>query len=111
MAGVSGQSFDAERTVVVLNCPSNVGEEELTIHFQKVKHGGGDVDEVTFSEDGTVAFVSFDMPEGLEYFIVYIAGINKGHFPLRSLCPCVSKHVRAHKSRQKTLRLDTYSKS
>ena len=73
MSGVSEQSFDAERTVVVLNCPSNVGEDELTIHFQKAKHGGGDVDEVTFSED--VAFVTFDVPEGLEYFIVYIAGI------------------------------------
>ncbi len=75
MSGVSEQSFDAERTVVVLNCPSDVGEDEPTIHFQKGKHGGGDVDEVTFSEDGTVAFVTFDVPEGLEYFIVYIAGI------------------------------------
>ncbi len=73
MAGVSEQSFDAERTVVVLNFPSNVGEDELTIHFQKVKHGGGDVDEVTFSEDGSLAFVTFDMPEGLEYFILFIS--------------------------------------
>ena len=63
MAGVSEQSFDAERTVVVLNFPSNVGEDELTIHFQKAKHGGGDVDDVVINE--SVAFITFDMPEGL----------------------------------------------
>ena len=73
MAGVSEQSFDAERTVVVLNFPSTVGEDELTIHFQKEKHGGGDVDEVTFRED--VAFLTFDMSEGLECFILFISPI------------------------------------
>ena len=68
MAGVSEPSFDAERTVVVQNFPSNVGEDELTIHFQKEKHGGGDVDEVEI--DGSVAFVTFDMPGGLWDFIL-----------------------------------------
>ena len=61
MAGISEQSFDVERTVVVLNCPSNVGEDELTIHFQKAKHGGGDVDDVVINE--IVAFVTFDLPQ------------------------------------------------
>ena len=61
MAGVSKQSLDAERTVVVLNFPSNVGEDELTIHFQKAKNGGSDVDDVVIH--GSVAFVTFDMPQ------------------------------------------------
>ena len=63
MAGISVQSFDAERTVAVLNFPSHVGEDELTIHFQKAKNGGGDVDDVVIH--GSVAFVVFDVPEGL----------------------------------------------
>ena len=67
MAGVSDQNFDAERTVVVLKYPLNVGEGELTAHFQKAKHGGGDVDGVLIH--GNVAFVTFDMPEGLLRFI------------------------------------------
>ena len=67
MAGLSEQSIDPKRTVVVLNVPSNVGEDELTIHLQKERNGGGDVDDVVL--DGTVAFVTFDMPEGLNSFI------------------------------------------
>ena len=67
MAEVSEQSFDAERTVVVLNFPSNIGEDELTIHFQKAKHGGGDVDDVVLH--GSVAFVTFDMSQGLLCFM------------------------------------------
>jgi hypothetical protein len=65
MAGLSEQSIDPKRTVVVLNVPSNVGEDELTIHFQKERNGGGDVDDVVL--DGSVAFVTFDMSKGLEY--------------------------------------------
>ena len=55
-------SYDLERTIVVSNFPEDVGEDELTIHFQKEKNGGGDVDEVVV--DGSVAFVIFDSPEG-----------------------------------------------
>jgi hypothetical protein len=67
MEGAFGQSFDAERTVVVQNLPSNVGEDKLTIYFQSGKSGGGDVDKVVI--DGSVAFVTFDEPEGLLYFM------------------------------------------
>jgi hypothetical protein len=62
MAGLSRTRFDPKRTVVVLNFPSNVGEDELTIHFQKERNGGGDVDDVALH--GSVAFVTFDMPQG-----------------------------------------------
>jgi hypothetical protein len=73
MAGLSEQGIDPKRTVVVLNFPSNVGEDELTIHFQKERNGGGYVDDVVL--DGTVAFVTFDMLEGLNSFI-YIPSNN-----------------------------------
>jgi hypothetical protein len=73
MAELSEQSIDPKRTVVVLNSPSNVGEDELTIHFQKESNGGGDVDDVVV--DASVAFVTFDMSEGLNSFI-YILSNN-----------------------------------
>ena len=66
MAESLEQGYEPEKTVVVLNFPADIGEEELTIHFQKEKNGGGDVDEVVV--DGSVAFVVFDSPEGLEHF-------------------------------------------
>ena len=65
LATSSEHSFDAERTVVLLNFPPDVRKEELTIHFQKGSNGGGDVDQVEIKEDGNVAFVTFDFPEGL----------------------------------------------
>ncbi len=36
---------------------------------------------------------------------------SRGHAKIVVKCSSTSKYVRAHKSRQKTLRLDTYSKS
>ena len=60
-------SLDTKRTVVVSNFPADVGEEELTVHFQKEKNGGGDVDEIVV--DGNIAFVIVDYPEGLKRFI------------------------------------------
>ena len=63
-----GHSYISQRTVVISNFPADVGVEELTIHFQKEKNGGGDVEDVLV--EGNVAFVIFDLPEGLECFIV-----------------------------------------
>ena len=68
MAGLPEQSFNAERTVVVSNCPSDVGEDELTIYFQKKNNGGGEVDKIVLH--GNVAFVIFELPEGSEFFTV-----------------------------------------
>ena len=68
MAGLSQPSFDPERTIVVLNVPSTLGDDDLTIHFQTPKHGGGDVDDVIVG-DGNVAFVTFDSAEGLRSFM------------------------------------------
>ena len=72
MAELSKQSIDPKQMVVVLNSPSNV-EDELTIHFQKERNGGGNVDDVVV--DGSVSFVTFDMPEGLSSFI-YVPSNN-----------------------------------
>ena len=70
MAESSGHAYFAnpERTVVVSNFPAGVGEDELKIHFQKKKNGGGDVCEVVIY--GNIAFVIFDSPEGLDCFII-----------------------------------------
>ena len=72
MAGVSEQSIDPKQMVVVLNSPSNV-EDELTTYFLKERNGGGNVDDVVV--DGSVSFVTFDMPEGLSSFI-YVPSNN-----------------------------------
>ena len=66
MAESSRNNFDAKRTVVISNYPTGTSKEELTIHFQKEKNGGGDVEVVVV--DGNIAFVIFDLPEGLERF-------------------------------------------
>ena len=66
MAEFLEQGYDPKQIVVVSNFPANVEEDELMIHFQKEKNGGGDVDEAMV--DGSVAFVIFDFPEGLEHF-------------------------------------------
>ena len=68
MAGIKLLYFDPKRTVVVLNVPSNFRKAELTIHFQKSKYGGGDVNDVVV--DGNVAFVTFDSIEGLSKIFV-----------------------------------------
>ena len=77
----SRQTFDkANRTVVVSNLPTDVDENEITIYFQKAKHGGDNADEVEFGENGTVAFMTFDAPEGLKYLCSLVRLIN--------ICPC-----------------------
>ncbi|XP_028391015.1 protein mono-ADP-ribosyltransferase PARP14-like [Dendronephthya gigantea] len=62
MSTFSEQSqFNSKRTIVVLNVPSCIVEEDLIIHFQKAKYGGGDVDDVV--KVGSDAFVTFDSVE------------------------------------------------
>ena len=70
MAGISEPRFDFKRTIVVQNVPSCISDEDLTIHFQKAKYGGGDVDKV--ARDGSIVFVAFDSAEGMSQFTQYI---------------------------------------
>ena len=46
----------------VSNLPPDATKEEITIHFQKRKHGGGDVKSVRLTKDG-VAHVTFEREE------------------------------------------------
>ena len=54
----------AARSIVVDNMPEEALEEDIIIHFQKWKHGGGDIDHVRMVEGGTVV-LTFKNYEGL----------------------------------------------
>ena len=54
----------AVRSIVVDNMPEEAREEDIIIHFQKRKHGGGDIDNVRMMEGGTVV-LTFKNDEGL----------------------------------------------
>ncbi|XP_068724864.1 uncharacterized protein [Montipora capricornis] len=59
---------DIEKSMLVSNIPPGTKEDSLFIHFQRRKHGGGDVSSVKFmqevSEDGTMtAIVTFEDAE------------------------------------------------
>ncbi|XP_068724855.1 uncharacterized protein [Montipora capricornis] len=58
---------EIEKSILVLNIPPGTKEDSLFIHFQRGKHGGGDVSSVKFlqgvSEDGTTAIVTFEDAE------------------------------------------------
>ena len=53
-----------QRTLVVSNLPTGLTEDDLTIHFQSGKNGGGDVEKVVLFPDGSQAFVSFELESG-----------------------------------------------
>lgn len=54
-----------ERRIIVENLPQGVKglEQKLVIHFQKSKHGGGDVESVSVLENGR-AIITFEDREG-----------------------------------------------
>ena len=54
----------AVRSIVVNNMPEEALEEDIIIHFQKWRHGGGDIDHVRMREGGTVV-LTFKNDEGL----------------------------------------------
>ena len=60
----------AERSLVVRNLPPGTDEQKVTIHFQKKRHGGGDVENVTMMEQDA-AVVTFDECE---------SKLNRKHF-------------------------------
>ena len=54
----------AARSIVVDNMPEEAREEDIIIHFQKRKHGGGDIDNVRIIENTDTVVVTFDSDEG-----------------------------------------------
>ena len=87
-----------QRSLVVQNLPQKVTKQEITIHFQKIKNGGGDVDKVTMIGEN-IAVVTFDEREGkydwfnLSYFILnsykILSHAKKDTAYLRSKSHCV----------------------
>ena len=51
------------RSVCVTGFEKGTKSEDLIIHFQRKKNGGGDIDSIIVSKKGT-AVITFDNPEG-----------------------------------------------
>ena len=52
----------ATRSVVAKGIPVGVTERDLTIHFQRRRNGGGEVESVTMEQS---AVITFEDPEGI----------------------------------------------
>ncbi|PFX27331.1 uncharacterized protein LOC111327799 [Stylophora pistillata] len=50
------------RAVVISNIPRQITKDEIHIHFQKSKNGGGEVDDIWMTKDGKAVIV-FESPE------------------------------------------------
>ena len=53
-----------EKSLLVSGLPEGVTEKEITIHFQKKRNNGGEVEKVVVLS-GSTAIVIFEDPEGL----------------------------------------------
>lgn len=51
------------RSVIVTGFPAHTKSEDLIIHFQRQKNGGGDIEKIILSKKRT-AVITFDEPEG-----------------------------------------------
>lgn len=58
------------RTVVISNIPRQITQDEIQIHFQKGKNGGGEVDDIWMTKNGQAVIV-FAGPGGMTSFNVY----------------------------------------
>ena len=52
----------ATRSIVAKGIPVGVNENDLTIHFQRRRNGGGEVESVTMEQS---AVITFEDPEGI----------------------------------------------
>ena len=57
-------------SVYVTGYKSTAKSEDLIIHFQRTKNGGGDINSIVISKRGA-AVITFDSPEG-KMFMVYL---------------------------------------
>lgn len=55
---------NAGRSISVSGFPKETTANELVIHFQKEKHGGGDIECIHITDKG-VAVIVFDEPTGI----------------------------------------------
>ena len=54
----------AARSIVVSNIPPEIRDEQLLIHFQRQKNGGGDIDRLCMIEADGNAVIIFDEADG-----------------------------------------------
>ena len=54
---------NVSRSIYVTGFQATTRSEELIIHFQRKKNGGGDIDSIIISKRGA-AVITFDDPEG-----------------------------------------------
>ena len=55
------------RSISVSGFPEETTANELVIHFQKQKHGGGDIECIHITDKG-VAVIVFDEPTGINLY-------------------------------------------
>ena len=58
------------RSICVTGFPMGTKSENLIIHFQRKKHGGGNIESITINNRGT-AVITFDNPDGEIRCILY----------------------------------------
>lgn len=54
---------DIPKSILVSDITPGTEREAIVLHFQKHKHGGGDVSSVKFSQNGDKAVISFEEKE------------------------------------------------
>lgn len=70
---------NAPRGICVTGFPSKTTSNKLVIHFQKRKHGGGDIECIHITEK-RVAVIVFDEPKG-------IISVNTVYLFIWTFCP------------------------
>ena len=61
------------RTILVTGFQASTTPEDLIIHFQRKKYGGGDIESIAVSNRG-IAVITFDKPEGeIGYYVQFLA--------------------------------------
>ena len=77
------------KTIIVSNIPRETSEHTIIIHFQKRKHGGGDVESIQTIGDG-VALVTFEKAEGKSPYVTrkpiatVVGAINEAHLHINT---------------------------
>ncbi|XP_066277106.1 uncharacterized protein [Branchiostoma lanceolatum] len=82
-AGASSRSQELAvpfNSVQVSNIPQWITEDKLTIHFQKTSNGGGDVSNITFTTNPSVAVVTFNNPKCASDVLRKAQITDKGEF-------------------------------
>lgn len=61
-------------SVYVTGYKSTARSEDLIIHFQRTKNGGGDIESIVISKRGA-AVITFDNPEGKMFMVTCVLSV------------------------------------